>query len=203
VRPVTTLGCREALGIAQNLFPKQGASLGIFSFKGVWIPHGHRRTLCGDESARAIVFRGLVNYRGKRTSFGCPNRFRNSRVVNDSELLVEQRLRLNALDTLPVRRHGCLLSEQRHARRDQLPSPAPACGAGSSNRWLARVLAGRLGPKADLRCRDGVESKKLKTGMLAIDQHQPETARPETRGEAKPSPVTSRGRGQKVKRLLV
>jgi hypothetical protein len=53
----------------------------------------------------------------------------------------------------------------------------------------ACVLGGRLGPKADLLCRDGVESEKLKAGMLAIDEHQPDNARPHAREEGESWPV--------------
>src|SRR5258708_29821681 len=75
---------------------------------------------------------------------------------------VEQRTGLALLTLRPQRRHGCLLTEKSHARRDQIPSPAPACGAGRSNRWLVRVLAGRLGPPPNLLCRDGIKTEKLK-----------------------------------------
>src|SRR5713226_3597496 len=90
---------------------------------------------------------------------------------------VEQRLRWARLTLSPQRRHGYLLTERSHARRDQIPSPTPAGEAGPSNRWLARVLAGRLGPTQDLLCRDGIESEKLKTGMLTTDHQHAESAR--------------------------
>ena len=53
---------------------------------------------------------------------------------------------------------------------------------------LARVLGGRLGPTPDLLCRHGVESEKLKTGMLATDHQHAESARHE-RAEAEPWPA--------------
>jgi hypothetical protein len=51
------------------------------------------------------------------------------------------------------------------------------------------VLAGRLGPTPDLLYRDGVESEKVKTRMLATDHHLAESVRHErVKAEAWPAP---------------
>src|SRR5439155_27155377 len=81
----------------------------------------------------------------------------------------------DGVDTLAPAEAWMSVYRGNHAGRDQIPSLAPACGVGPSNRQLAGLLARRLGPTPDLLFRDGEESKKLKPELLTRDHEQAES----------------------------